>query len=140
MELAITSKGQATLPKAIREHLGLKPGDRVKFFVHPDGSVVILLKFPVSALRGVVPAPARPVTVDEMTRSSRRARSRSDSLPSGVIGLDVNVLVRHVAQDDPVQSPKAMHLIERVLTEQAPGFISTWRWPRSSGFCAALTA
>jgi AbrB family looped-hinge helix DNA binding protein len=31
MESAITSKGQATIPKAIREHLGLKPGDRVKF-------------------------------------------------------------------------------------------------------------
>jgi AbrB family looped-hinge helix DNA binding protein len=37
MESAITVKGQATIPKAIREHLRLKPGDRVKFFVHPDG-------------------------------------------------------------------------------------------------------
>lgn len=35
MESAITVKGQATIPKAIREHLALKPGDRVKFFVHP---------------------------------------------------------------------------------------------------------
>jgi AbrB family looped-hinge helix DNA binding protein len=42
MESAITVKGQATIPKAIREHLGLRPGDRVKFFVHPDGSVVSL--------------------------------------------------------------------------------------------------
>ena len=42
MESAITVKGQATIPKAIREHLALKPGDRVKFFVHPDGSVVLL--------------------------------------------------------------------------------------------------
>jgi antitoxin PrlF len=69
MESAITSKGQATLPKAIREHLGLKPGDRVKFFVHPDGSVVILPKIPASALRGVVPAPERPVTVEEMNEA-----------------------------------------------------------------------
>jgi antitoxin PrlF len=66
MESAITSKGQATLPKAIREHLGLKPGDRVKFFVHPDGSVVILPKIAASALRGVVPAPDQPVTVEQM--------------------------------------------------------------------------
>jgi AbrB family looped-hinge helix DNA binding protein len=36
VESAITAKGQATIPKAIREHLGLKPGDRVKFFMHPD--------------------------------------------------------------------------------------------------------
>jgi antitoxin PrlF len=42
MASAITSKGQATIPKAIREHLGLQPGDRAKFFVHPDGSVVLL--------------------------------------------------------------------------------------------------
>lgn len=69
MESAITSKGQATLPKAIREHLGLKPGDRVKFFVHPDGSVVILPKIPASALRGVVPALERPVTVEEMNEA-----------------------------------------------------------------------
>jgi antitoxin PrlF len=44
MESAITVKGQATIPKSIREHLGLQPGDRVKFFVHPDGSVVLLRK------------------------------------------------------------------------------------------------
>ena len=48
MESAITAKGQATIPKAIREHLRLKPGDRVKFFMHPDGSVV--LDFEVPAL------------------------------------------------------------------------------------------
>jgi predicted nucleic-acid-binding protein len=41
-----------------------------------------------------------------------------------VIGLDANVLVRHFAQDDPVQSPKATHLIEQVLTPKSPGFIS----------------
>jgi antitoxin PrlF len=54
MDSSITSKGQATIPKAIREHLNLKPGDRVKFFMHPDGSVVILPKLPASALRGII--------------------------------------------------------------------------------------
>jgi predicted nucleic-acid-binding protein len=39
-------------------------------------------------------------------------------------GLDTNVLVRYLAQDDPVQSPKATTLIERQLTEQEPGFVS----------------
>lgn len=66
MESAITVKGQATIPKAIREHLRLKPGDRVKFFVHPDGSVVLLPKRPVSALRGIVRARRRPVSIEEM--------------------------------------------------------------------------
>jgi len=41
-----------------------------------------------------------------------------------VIGLDTNVLVRYLAQDDPVQSPKATELIEQRLTESEPGFIS----------------
>jgi predicted nucleic-acid-binding protein len=41
-----------------------------------------------------------------------------------MIGLDTNVVVRYLAQDDPVQSPKATELIERRLTQQHPGFIS----------------
>ena len=73
MESALTSKGQATIPKAIREHLGLKPGDRVKFFLHPDGSVVILPKLPVTALRGIVKSRRRPVSVDAMTAAGAAA-------------------------------------------------------------------
>jgi predicted nucleic-acid-binding protein len=41
-----------------------------------------------------------------------------------VIGLDTNILVRYLAQDDPVQSPKATELIERRLTGDDPGFVS----------------
>ncbi len=73
MESAITVKGQATIPKAIREHLRLKPGDRVKFFVHPDGSVALLPKLPASALRGMVKRGRRPVTVAAMNRAIRAA-------------------------------------------------------------------
>jgi AbrB family looped-hinge helix DNA binding protein len=71
VESAITSKGQATIPKAIREHLRLKPGDRVKFFVHPDGSVVLLPKLPASALRGIVRARGRrTVTIEDMSEAA----------------------------------------------------------------------
>jgi AbrB family looped-hinge helix DNA binding protein len=66
MESAITIKGQATIPKAVRDHLHLKPGDRVKFFVHPDGTVVLLPKISVSALRGMLKSRRTPVTIDEM--------------------------------------------------------------------------
>jgi predicted nucleic-acid-binding protein len=41
-----------------------------------------------------------------------------------MIGLDANILVRHLAQDDPIQSPKATELIERQLTEENRGFVS----------------
>jgi antitoxin PrlF len=71
VESAITRKGQATIPKSIREHLRLKPGDRVKFFVHPDGSVVLLPKLPASALRGIVrPRGRRTVTIEDMNEAA----------------------------------------------------------------------
>ena len=70
MEAAITTKGQATIPKAIRERLGVKPGDRIKFFVRPDGSVVLLPKRPVAELRGIVKARRRPVTIEDMTAAA----------------------------------------------------------------------
>lgn len=40
-----------------------------------------------------------------------------------MIGLDTNVLVRYVMQDDPRQSPKATRLIESLTSDQ-PGFVS----------------
>jgi len=80
MESAITVKGQATIPKAVRKHLGLKPGDRVKFFMHPDGSVVLLPKLPASALRGIIkPRRRRPVTLEEMTHAARQGAADSAS-------------------------------------------------------------
>ena len=66
MESAITSKGQVTIPKAIREYLRVRPGDRIKFFMHPDGTVVLLPKLPVTALRGLLRWRGRPVTLEEM--------------------------------------------------------------------------
>lgn len=66
MESALTAKGQATIPKAIREHLHLGPGDRVKFFIHPDGSVVILPKIRTSALKGMVPARRGAASIHDM--------------------------------------------------------------------------
>ncbi len=41
-----------------------------------------------------------------------------------MIGLDTNVLVRYLAQDDPIQSAQASAIVERRLSEQDPGFVS----------------
>jgi len=80
MESAITVKGQATIPKAIREHLRLKPGDRVKFFVHPDGSVVLLPKLSAAALRGIIKSRRRrPVTIGEMTEAAAEGAAGAKS-------------------------------------------------------------
>lgn len=41
-----------------------------------------------------------------------------------MIGLDTNILIRYLTQDDPVQSPKATEIIEGKLTAANPGFVS----------------
>jgi predicted nucleic-acid-binding protein len=41
-----------------------------------------------------------------------------------VIGIDTNVLVRYIAQDDPVQSPRATALIEGECSADRPGFVT----------------
>ena len=41
-----------------------------------------------------------------------------------MIGLDTNVVLRYLTQDDPIQSPKVTLLMERRLTPHRPGFIS----------------
>jgi AbrB family looped-hinge helix DNA binding protein len=41
MSTTMTSKGQVTIPKALREHLGLRPGQGVDFDLAADGRVVV---------------------------------------------------------------------------------------------------
>lgn len=41
MATTVTSKGQVTIPKKVREHLGIVPGSQVEFRRAADGSVVI---------------------------------------------------------------------------------------------------
>ena len=84
MESAITVKGQATIPKAIREHLHLQPRDRVKFYVHPDVTVVLLPKLPASALKGILARPRRPVTLQRMR----------EAIAEGAAGLRPHTRIR----------------------------------------------
>jgi AbrB family looped-hinge helix DNA binding protein len=76
MESSITSKGQITIPKAIRDQLNLAPGDKVKFFIQPDGNLAILPKLPASALRGIVRPLGRPVTLEEMDAAIAKGATR----------------------------------------------------------------
>ena len=41
MSTVVTSKGQVTIPKRVREHLGIAPGMAVEFELDPDGRVVL---------------------------------------------------------------------------------------------------
>ena len=68
MEAILSSKGQATIPRAVRERLQIRPGDRFKFFFHPDG-VIILPKIPTRRLKGSVPKLARTVSLTEIDQA-----------------------------------------------------------------------
>ena len=66
----ITSKGQLTLPKAVRDALDLHPGDRVNFVRMEDGNYAVLpATQPVMALKGIIAKPAAPVSLDDMDRA-----------------------------------------------------------------------
>jgi antitoxin PrlF len=44
IEATLTSKGQTTIPKEIRDSLNMKAGDRMTFTLLPDGTVLMRLK------------------------------------------------------------------------------------------------
>ena len=73
----ITSKGQITIPKEVRDALGVGTGDRVEFIAEPDGVYkVIAATRDIKHLKGLVPKPPKPVTVDAMKRAVARAVSK----------------------------------------------------------------
>jgi antitoxin PrlF len=70
IEATLTSKGQTTIPKEIRDGLGMKPGDRMTFTLMPDGTVVLRVKRKsVMQLAGVLRKRGRkPVPVAQLSR------------------------------------------------------------------------
>lgn len=73
----ITSKGQITLPKAIRDRLRVKPGDRVTFREREDGTVTVEADtVDLRELRGSIRPRVRGVSVDDMQAAIRRGAAR----------------------------------------------------------------
>ena len=71
----VTSKGQVTIPKSIRDALGVGPGDRVLFVRHDDGTVVVRPEtVDVRSLKGMLKDRVRrPISVEEMNEAIERA-------------------------------------------------------------------
>jgi antitoxin PrlF len=69
-DATLTSKGQTTIPKAIRDSLGMKPGDRMTFTLMPDATVVMRVKSKsVTELAGMLHKKSRkPVPVGQLSR------------------------------------------------------------------------
>ena len=66
----LTSKGQTTIPKEIRESLGMKAGDRMTFTLMPDGTVVMRVKNKsITQLAGLLHKKGRkPVPIEQLSR------------------------------------------------------------------------
>ncbi len=77
VEATVTSKGQVTIPKAIRERLGIEAGADLEFRVEDDGTLTVREKKPgperLRELRDSLPN--HDVDLDEMRRKSKRAWS-----------------------------------------------------------------
>ena len=69
----ITSKGQITIPVAVRNVLGLQPGDRIEFVETDKGqfNIVVATK-PVTALKGLIRKPIKPVSIEDMNAAIAR--------------------------------------------------------------------
>ena len=80
MQATITSKGQITLLKALRERLHLEPGDKVEFVVDDNNGVRMLPRTAsVRRLNGMLPRPAHPVSLADMADAITAAE---DGLPA----------------------------------------------------------
>jgi AbrB family looped-hinge helix DNA binding protein len=73
---SLTSKGQITIPKVIRELLQVKTGDRVEFVVEGDLVVLRPGTLDFRSLRGLLHKPGRkPVSLEEMDAAVAKAHA-----------------------------------------------------------------
>ena len=63
----MTSKGQITIPAEVRASLGVTAGDRVEFIqIEPGHFELVAATHSVTALKGLVRKPKKPVTIEAM--------------------------------------------------------------------------
>jgi antitoxin PrlF len=73
----ITSKGQITIPKAVRDELGLRVGDRVAFRMLDGGQVVVEPEtVDLRDLKGILKPRRKGVTVEDMDDAIRRQAAK----------------------------------------------------------------
>ena len=73
----LTSKGQITVPKRVREALAVEPGDKLAFRIHADGSVTVEAEtVELATLRGALKPKVKGVTTDDMQHAIKRSANR----------------------------------------------------------------
>ena len=76
----VTTKGQVTIPRDIREKLGIKPNDRVDFILEDNRAVLVPVKT-LKNLRGVVPLRPRTRLDEERLIAERALADRAKEEP-----------------------------------------------------------
>ena len=73
----ITTKGQVTIPKEIRDYLNLDTGSKVDFVIDENGIVTLVpLNTPVQSLSGILHRPGmKSATLEEMETAIREGSS-----------------------------------------------------------------
>lgn len=80
-ESTVTIKGQTTLPRDVRQALGLQPGDRLRYLILDGGEVRLLRSRPLMSLAGLLDDRAiRPRSLEEIEAATAQA-AVSDGLP-----------------------------------------------------------
>jgi len=73
LESTITRKGQVTIPKAIRDRLGVKEGEKVFFVMRGEDVVLKVVKGTILDLRGSVRPSEHPEDFEKIRRSVKQA-------------------------------------------------------------------
>lgn len=68
----LTTKGQITLPKSVRDRLGLQSGDRVEFVETSAGFMMLPATRALTGIKGMLARPKRPISVEDMNRAIAR--------------------------------------------------------------------
>ena len=85
VESVLTSKGQTTIPKAVRDALAVRAGDRIRYVVS-DGEVLILAVRPIGGLFGALKHQGPSVTLADMERAIIEGATGGNSPEKGSPG------------------------------------------------------
>ena len=76
--VTLTSKGQITIPVAVRTALGVQTGDRVEFVPVEGGRFeLVAATLPVTALKGRISRPRKAVGIEDMNAAIARRAARA---------------------------------------------------------------
>jgi AbrB family looped-hinge helix DNA binding protein len=72
----VSTKGQVVIPARVRTELGVEAGSRIEFVKTEEGWLIKPAVLPVTALKGLLRKPKKPVSVEDMNRAIRRRAGR----------------------------------------------------------------